>query len=330
MANNNVLVIRSEADAFAYLERALKEEFADRPVRIEFKNWPVLTIRLEGSGYDSTITPDMAEALVALQQAINRTYARSVHHTTTARSLTNEEKQRLQFKAKVAKGSSLIEINLGEFFETLGLNVVSKMSSTDVVITVLGLAAVGASLLAYKAFLRSRTEGKTLEEEARAKIALSQEETKRMEIMGAATRARPEIDYARQDFDAARREILRGTADAKTLTVQGVPLERETARVIAAATRSESREVQLNGPYRLNKIDWQQQDDVVRIWLAGTDNGRQFVATLKVDEIDEDQRTKLQKAEWERRIVYLSINAAELRGEITTAAIVGVEWPKEG
>lgn len=324
----SVIVVRDEAEAFEFIQKAVEDEFADRPVRVKFEGWPVLKIRLEGDGYESTITSDMAEALVVLQQTINRAYARVVRQESNSRVLTNHERQLLQFKAKVEKGSSLIEINLGPHLETIGLNVVGKMEPAHLVMTIVGLAAVSASALAYKWYLKSRTEGKDIEEEARRSIAMSQEETRRLEIMARAIQANPQIENLRQDFDDVRREILKGTADASKLTFQGVELDNRAARRIAAATRSESRAVQLNGHYRICKIDWE-QNDRVRLWVENTDSERRFVAMLKVDEIDEDQRSRLQQAEWGRRRVYLSVNATELRGEITTATIVGAEWPAE-
>jgi len=325
--NKNKIVIGSEDEAFAYLKRALENEFGDRPVQVEFKDWPVLRIKLEGKGYESTITPDMAEAIVSLQQAINRAYARVVKQENTARSLTDEERYRLQFKAKVEKGSSLLEINLGQLFETIGLSLVQKMDGTSITVTLIGITVVACSTVAYRAFLRTKAEGKHLEEESKKAVALSQEETRRMEILAKVLKQQPVVDHVRQDFDNVRQDILKGTADAKKLTVQGVTIDGMTARSIARAPRSESRAIQLNGHYRICKIDWEHAD-VVRLWVESTDDGRRFIATLKVDDIQERQRELLKESEWDRRSVYLSINATELRGEITTAVIVGAEWPE--
>ena len=83
------LVVRSEEDAFILLQRALASELADQPYVLEFENWPILTLRFVGEGYDSTITPHIAGALVELQHAMNRSYARLVRHSGNANVLTN-------------------------------------------------------------------------------------------------------------------------------------------------------------------------------------------------------------------------------------------------
>lgn len=265
----------------------------------------------------------MAAGLVELQHAINRSYARMVHQSTNARPLTAQERQKLQFKAKVERGCTLITVDLSEFSQRLIQSMVDKMGPEQLVIMVVGMAAVGGSLLAYKAFLRQRTEDKKIDAETQQRIALSQEETRRLEIMAKAQRAYPELAHARQDFDAARHEIVRGIGDAKTLAVNTVELDRDSARLVATAKRSETIDIQLNGTYHIKKTDWQ-QDDEVRLKVVNVDTGREFVASFQDRSLDGEQLKLLQQAEWNRRRVYMSINATELRGEITTAVIVRV------
>lgn len=171
------VIINNEKDAFDLLQKALNQELSQKPFSIKFDKWPILEIKLEGEGYDSTITPDLAGALVEVQHALNRAYARTVHRTSNARSLTDDERRKLQFKAKVQKGSSLIKIDLGPFAEKLVTSGVDKMTPELLTICVLGTVISAAGVIAYKTFLKSRSEDKAISESERAKIALSQEET---------------------------------------------------------------------------------------------------------------------------------------------------------
>ncbi|MBU1692308.1 MAG: hypothetical protein KJ958_05575 [Gammaproteobacteria bacterium] len=323
MENQQEITIRNEAQAFHLIEKALKQEIGDIPIQIKFDGWPILEIELEGEGYEGTITAEMAGALVELQHAMNRAFARSVHHSTNARKLTNEERQDILFKAKVDKGCSLITIDLGKFGEKLVTNLVDKMTPEHLVMTVVGLAVVAGGTLAYKAFLKHSSEDKKTSEETHKAIAMSQEETKRMAIFSQAMNTHPALDHARQDFDIARNEMLKGTADAKTISVNGVEIDREAARVISMHKRTESKAVQLNGNYFIRKVDWH-IDGEVRLSVANVDNARVFQAAFTDDSLDKEQTKILQKAEWARSKVYLSINGTELRGEITTATVIGV------
>ena len=318
------LVINSESDAFKVLEAALNRELGDLPCSIRFDGWPILTIKLEGKGYDSTITSDMASGLVELQHAINRAYARAVHSSTNARVLTDHERKEIQFKAKVQQGSSLIEVNLGEFAETAATALVGKMEPVHWVVTVIGLATVAGSVAAYKAYLRHRSEDKKLSDGAARDIALSQEETRRLQVMANATREVPLLRHAQEDFDEARHGIVKGTSDAQQLTVSGVPLDHTSAQIITMAKRTTSRELQLNGHYEIRKVEWPQAGEV-RLTVYNVDTHREFSASLHDDSLDQKQTALLQEAEWKRSTIYLSINATELRGEITKATIVGVQ-----
>lgn len=317
------LTIASEEDAFRLIEKALKKELVFQPYQLCFENWPVLSIKLEGEGYESTITPDMAAALVELQLAMNRSYARLVHQSSNSRVLSADERESLKFKAKVEKGSSLINIDLGAWAETLSTAVVNKMNPEHLVMSVVGMAVVAGAALAYKSYLRHKSEDKKVESDMQVRIALSQEETRRHEILANALTARPEIDFARQDFDQARTAVLKGVGDADSITVSGVMLENSTAHAVARAQRSESKEIQLNGNYEILRVDWQQEDEV-RLRVTNLDTGREFMASFLDQSFEHDQIAILKDAEWSRSPVYLSINATELRGEVTTATIVNV------
>ncbi|MET3496475.1 hypothetical protein [Variovorax boronicumulans] len=328
MAVGRVLRIENENQASAYLERALAGQFEGKDIEIVFSNWPILSIRAKGEGYDSTITPDMAGALVEIQHAMNRAYARFVHNSGNARVLTADERQDIQFKAKVKRGSSLMEINVGEFAEKLTTALVGKMSSTEIVVTVLGIAFIGGSAILLKSFLKDRAEEKKADIEFRKTLSLSQEETKRLEVVTRALSEQPRLRAAQEDFDESRREILRSVGDAKTLEVNGIEMSNAVVRSISTASRQRAKEIQLNGNYRIFKIDWQQEQNV-RLWLAGGDRSGEFIAALGTETITAQHRELLKEAEWGRKTLYMQINATELRGEITTARIVSVAWPRD-
>lgn len=317
--------IASEDAAFRQLRAALAGEFDGQPVQIEFKDWPMLTIRLEGDGYDSTVTPRIAEALVDLQSAMNRTYARFVRGTAHSNVLTREQRQSIELKAKVEKGSSLLTVNLGEYANTLLAGVAGKMDGTQLVVTAIGLAVTAGSVVAYKSFLKARSEDKKVELVTQERIALSQEETKRQAEFHRAVAKVPALGFAQEDFDEARHSLVKGVGDADTLKVQGVPLTNAEAMAIAATPRAKSQDVQLNGNYRVDKLDWTKPGEV-RISVWSTDESLDFTAKLNTETLTDDQKERLKASEWDRQIVYMSINATRLRGEITTATIVGVDW----
>jgi hypothetical protein len=324
MTETREIVISSEEKAFEVLKQALDENFHDENFILKFENWPVLEIELEGPGYKSTITSDMAGALVSLQTALNRAYALSVHGQATARALTAEEKQDIQFKAKVEDGCSLIKVDLGEYAEKLAAAIAGKMTSKSVAVIVLGIAAATASTVAYKSYLEEQTKGKSIEVESAKNIAMSREETERLRIFAQAISSNRTVAVANHEFDEVRNDILKGTSDAKTLSVNNVEINQETARNAVTKKRETAVDVQLNGTYLVIEANLRKSDEI-KIHLRRANDGKEFAASFRDQSLDGAQIQLLKDAAFARTPVYLSINATELRGEVTTAQVVSIK-----
>lgn len=327
------IIIQSENDAFDFLKRALASEFEDDHRTLDFQHWPVLTIRLTGEGYDSTITSDMAESLVELQHAMNRTYARALKGRGKATLLTNEQRQEIKFKAKVEKGSSFISVQMGDFANSLTTALVGKMDGTQQLVTAVLLVIAAAGVISFKDFLKHRSEDKKVELETQARIAMSAEDTKKMTVMGQAMQAVQSSQQGRQiaialeDFDDVRHTIVKSVGDAKSISVQGIDLTQAEAKTIASTPRLRAEDIQLNGNYTIQKIDWSKEHEVT-ISVFRTSDSLQFTARLNISTLSAEQKSMLKDSEWNRAHLHLQINATRLRGEITTATIVGVDFPK--
>ena len=318
----NELKISNESDAFKYLQQALTQELKGDAVNIIFDKWPSITLKLEGPGYDSTITSEMAGSLVELQLALNRTFARAVHNTPTARSLTADEKKDIQFKAKVEKGSSLVTVELGDIAQKIGLAITDKMTPEMLTITILGLAIAAGATVSYKAFLKHRGEALDTDTDAKKLVSLSQEETKRLEIFANAMNKNPMLRLANEDFDVARHEMVKSVSDATSISVNAVKLDNADAKAVAATPRTSSTHIQANGNYYIREIKW--LTDEVLLTLEDVGTKRTFKAAFTDTSLKPTELAVIKEREWSRGVVYLSINATELRGDITTATIVSV------
>ena len=322
---SNIITIKSEGDAFSILEKMLKRGSEDQhPYTLQFDGWPVIQIRLRGEGFNSTITADIAESLVELQSAIDRTYARLVRGFPDARKLKAEERRMLRFKAKVEEGSSLFTIKLGEFAEKIASALIGKMTGSQMVILVLGVAVVMGGSSVWKQYLQEQTEQKKIDAETQRLLTLTQEETNRAGLMYEIVARRPEVAHTKEDFDFVRGKVVRSIGDANSISINGLELGQDAARAIASPKRAESKDIQLNGNYLISMVDHSYAGKV-KLRVKRDPDGKEFIADFTDYSLNEEQIQLLQEAEWERRLVYLSINATELRGEITTAKIVSVD-----
>jgi hypothetical protein len=318
-----VIRIDSEQSAATAIKQALADGFGGRNVELKFEHWPRIQIKLEGKGYQSSITSPVASAIVDLQSALNRSYALLVHGQNSANRLTDEERNSIQFKAQVKKGSTDILVDLAPYLQKVITHIGDRMTPEGLVVTVLGLAGIAASTVAYKSFLKSRTEDKQIEADSEKQIALSTQETARLQIFADALKEKRELLVIRENFDDARTSILKSTSDADSLTVNDVQVDRETARLAVVNARSPMVDVQLNGTYFVTETNLRKPDEI-RLGLRRAQDGKEFTASFKDHSLDLEQIKLLQAAEWERKEVYLSINATERKGEITKANVISV------
>jgi len=322
------VVVRTEDQALALLKQALAEELGEAALNIRFDGWPTITLRYEGKGFDQTVTPEIAEALVALQAAMNRAYARAVYAAGNSRNLTDAERQELQFVARVEKGSSLLNIDMGKFGEKLAEAIGGKMTTNSVVVLVLGVTLAGAGYFVHKDRILAQVEEKKIEADTKTKLQMSQDEIARMKVFADAIAAKPQLAHAAEDFGEARRKAMKAGGHAASVSVQGLTVTGAEAKVLTSSPRSTAVDVQLNGHYSVLKVDWQTADEA-KLTVRNADTKEEFVARFKIMHLAPEQKEKLKSAEWDRKSVYMQINGSRLRGEVTSATIVSVSWPGE-
>lgn len=319
----NRIKVGSEGAAFELLHRALTKEFAGDNVILSLHNWPKLKISLQGEGYDSTITADIAESLVDVQKRLNRAFAMVALKHASAIHLKDEQRDALKFKAKVEPGSSFITVDLSGALQYVAQSMVGKMNGTEILIGVLGLGTIIASTMITKQFLRDKAGNKNVTEETKRAIAMSEQETERHKILAQALSSRAALRHAKVDFDEVRENIVSSIGDADSMKLNGIALDQQSARELARKSRSQSVEVQLNGTYIVSEASFK-QEDTTKIALRSVDDGREFSAGFQDESLDKDQLNALRDAAFSKRPVYLSINGLELRGEVTRATILSV------
>ncbi|MEN7529222.1 hypothetical protein [Cupriavidus sp. DL-D2] len=313
-------VVNSEKDAFDLLKKALGEQLG-QDFHLRFQDWPRVQVTLKGDEYHSTITPSLMQGLLDLQHGINKTYAQLVYDQPDARSLKEADKAELEFKAKVEEGSSLVTVDLSDFAQKLVTSLVGKMEPSHIVI----LGVVGATLWAattmYKHYANKELKKKELDVEADKLVNLSKEETARLALVTEALAAQPKLAVVQETAASTSMAMLKGISDADLIDLNGVKLTQAEARQVLSTVRRTSNEIQINGNYRILSVDTSKEEEF-RIKVRYLGDGREFTAKFRDDSLDREHVRALQQAEWGKSPVYLSVNATELEGQVTTATII--------
>lgn len=325
------ITIRNENDAWDLLERALRGsegEFDPSEVELNFDGWPHIEISLKGERYHSNISTSVMRAVLELQSAVYAGYAEAVRKTTDGRSLTKEERQKLEIFVSVHDGSSRFDIDLTEVIKNFWSESVGRMSGNQVVVTVVALALVAGGHLSYKAYLDHQAKLHEMEHQ----VEMSQQETERLEILREAMEDKPAVQDMQENADDFRERLLKSAPDAEQIRIGAdIKLSGQQALEYTRAKREKSTEVRVDGDFRVYQVDSSSADSSLKLKLHRVSDNLEFVASADITRVGFDGEEVLKQAVFHKQEIYLAVNARELRGQYTNASIikVGSEEPTD-
>lgn len=324
-------IIDSDDAAFEWLERYLEGGMdADD---VEFQGWPKLNIRLDGDKFQGTLTPSVMKGFVELQASIYRSYALSRYGVPNAGRLTKEEREDLEIQVSVDKGSTLLGIDFQELLLKWG----DKMEPVHLAFTLVGLGVVMGSTVAFKAYLNQRRDIRMAEvksESERMHLAtmkfMSEQETKRTEVMARTVHRDPMLDNTSRFIDDGRGELLKGLSKADSAAIDGMDLDPDDTAQLLRNARRKASEVRLDGHYRILRNDTT-DPTAFKVKVRNVHTNAEFEALVQDESLNDRYKQLLQRAEWDRSPVQLSINAKSLEDDIRNAVVIRVEpIPEEG
>lgn len=204
------------------------------------------------------------------------------------------------------------------------------MNGDQVTLIIISAMVLFCSHVAIKHYLENRRQirseeinAETQKEHLSVMATMSQEETKRMQLMQSIAVKNPIVDNIQKIAYDTTMDVLRGLETAETSDFQGVPLDAERARLLVQNARTRSDEIRLDGKYRIFGVDSSLKSDF-KLKVLSLDSHDEFVAQVQEKDLTQEAMSRLQEAEWQRRPIMLHINARELHGEIRKAVIVKV------
>lgn len=333
-AAQNGLTIRSEEDAYDLLKKLVDKSVNVNDQQLSFEGWPTLTLRLQGEGYQSTITPPVMKAFLELQQGIYRSYAVAKYNTPYKR-LTNEEKAALEIRVKVEPGSSMFSIDMQQLLERLCHELVGKMDQSTIIISVLGAGIIWAGQSMYKHYLDQRADVRKTEIKSEADRALleqlkfgQEQETKRAEIMAAAFGQNARLQTIANISEDTKAVLIKRSSAADVIEIQGVELTGEVADELVKNARRKSEEIRLDGMYRILNVDSSNPEEF-KVKVKCQASGDEFVAKVQDKTLEGRYLEALKDSEWKRKPVRLQVNAKSLDDVIKDAIVIRAEFPQD-
>lgn len=333
--------LQTEEDAWGFLDwlRLQDQESTLEDLSLSSPEWAKLSLTYKGKAYNSTITPSIMEALLTLQGSIHRLYALAKYGEERAVRLTNSDRGNTELVVQVLPGSSELGID-GTQIASHFLDVVGhSMNDVEVMAVVISalLMFFGAGFIKLAIEQRGKLKIKELElkaketeatdraaeraEAVRQTIALSQEETKRAEIIATASQRFPKIVLVQAEAAKVAEATLKSIARSETLEVQGLSISGPVAADIITTPRSSADMVTVRSIFQIMAVDSSAVDGF-RARLKDVESGDVFSATLKDVFLSEREGETVQQAFWAKRLVRLELDARLLRGQIKDAEIV--------
>tara|TARA_R110000868_G_scaffold192394_5_gene436850 strand:+ start:775 stop:1806 length:1032 start_codon:yes stop_codon:yes gene_type:complete len=324
-------LVESEDAAWKLLKRAVDGEFDDLRERpnIQFADWARLSVHL-GIG-ESTITPREMRGLLAMQEALHRTYAIFRYDTRLLTTLSDEERDDLQIIVKVSPGSSNFDIDLNKILERVIDKAGDAMEAKHWMVIALAVALILGGKTTYSDYLDHMVQVRKEEVISQEKIELltaqkflSAQETERMKVMTTALSEHPQLSQAESEIDAGKKGLLKSLPAGVDSEINGIPISGEIAHEIVKTARQRSEEVTIQGSYRILRVDASMSYGF-RVKLENVESGDTFTTGVQDILKSEEQVNLLKDAEWAKRPVMVTINGKVRRGQIVEAVIIGVE-----
>jgi len=323
------VAVESEQEAFDLLESYLDGQ--GLPDSISFNGWPNLTIRLTGEKFNRSLTPSVMKGFVEMQSQINKSYALAKYGVPDVRRVTKEELDALEIEVTVEQGSSIVEINIDGFLTKLTQELVGKMNATEIMFTVLGAAVIWGGVTVFKRFLDNRKDTRLAEiakegekEHLRTMQIMSEQETKRLRVISEMVAEKPLLDNMdRMSYDA-KTQMVKSFVRSDNAQIDDVTIDSEMAKELVANARRRSSVMRIDGVYRIEEVN-NTDPESFKVKVRRVDTDQRLTCVVQDVFLDESgNKEALQRAEWERKPVHLSIDAKHVDGDIKSAVILYV------
>lgn len=312
--------LASEEQAWLLLEGLLGDAEIEKNAILVFKDWPVLEMHFEGRDFDASIPTRLMPAILDVQKELYRTYAFIAYGEANIRRLTDHEKAGLELVVKVGEGSTDLKAKAEEIFNRLVQGAITKMEARHYMVLLISAGLMYSANVMWKDWLNHQAEIKDQD----TRIELSELETRRLKLIVDATQKNgPAMDF-QESFNEARNRIFRSMRDTDKMSSGSFEVDGKVARELSHKPRQHSREMRIDGEFRVLAVDASDLDGF-RIKVRREADGLEFYALIPDSHLTMKQEFTIQNAEWRKRPVKLVINARELRGNVTAATVMSAE-----
>lgn len=316
------LIIKSEDDAWETLQKALANEINDT-AQIVFEGWPVFNLTIEGKDFKGSIPTRIMPPILELQKEIHRIYCKAKYNTEDTRKLKPEEREILELIVSIKPGSTKFITKLCEALNEIIKN--SNMNGKEAALLLIGISAIIATNLGWKDWVMSKER----EHGQDVSVRLSEQETKRLEIVTQALTNSAELKNSKKFISSFKNDLSKKLKPSDQIKVNEIPvINGVRASEITKAPKQVAVELRLDGEFVINDVKFPKvYGDEYRFSVTRVLDDKSLSVDVSPDKLTDDQIIILKDSSFSVKKVTMQINAKELRGRISSAKLVSIKWP---
>lgn len=323
MAAVEKITIKNEQEAWTALQQALAGEISET-AQISFEGWPVFRLTIKGEDFNGTVPTRVMPPILELQKEIYRIYCRAKYQTEDTRALKQDDRDQLELVVVIEKGSTEFITELGKVLNEIVKS--SKMDGKQVLILLVSVGAMLTTSVGWKDWLQ--TKERLHGEETT--VTLSQEETKRLEMVTKALTQQPELKKTHEALDDFKSDLSKRLKAEDNIKVADQPIiTGARAAEIVPTPRVQAKEIRLDGEFEINEVKFPKVfGGTYRFAVTRIADGRQLMVDAAPGVLSDQQISILKDGAFGIKHVIMEINAREGRSGITGANLVSISWPK--
>lgn len=329
------LVIKSEDDAFQFMQQVIDEQVNFDNINITFDGWPNLAVHVKGDKFDSSLTPSLMKGFLELQKGINRSYCLVRYGTPNTNVLTRKEREDLEIQVKVGQGSTTTNIDLQSLLSNISTQVIDKMDPKTLAFTLVSLALIWGGKVSYAKYLENRRQIRETEvksEETRELLKnqtfLSEQETERTRILAAAFANNAQVAGLSSVAEDSKSAFIKELGTTAHSTIQGIEIDGDMAAELAKNARRKSIDIAFNAKFRILLVD-SSDPETFKVRLRNMETKDEFTAKVQDKSLDSKYIKALQYGEWSKKPIQLIISAKSMDNEIKNALVLEAKMPEE-
>jgi hypothetical protein len=310
------LIIRNEEDLFSAMERVINAD-DDTRWEIKFVEWPRFEITIRGESFDGGVPTRIMPALIDLQRKIDASYSKVVYGEE--KRLTSEDKKKTELIVHFKSGTTTFTSDIWKILNNATQQMVGKMTGPEIALTVLGLAAIFGTYVAYKAHLNKKLAEKELDH----RVEMSEQETKRLKIFSDALQASKPLQEQNANAEEFHDKLLKKLMPNDELVFKGERvIDGETARIAIRKNRIDPVESRLDGEYLILLVESGGITGGYRIKVRNIATNDELFVNVPDGTMQDDEIDSLKTGEWGKIPLRLSLNTRKINEKIVDATLV--------